>query len=220
MQAGETALQRGQYEQAEKCSLPPHKAEEFGLYDRRVAVTLAHLAQAYSAQGKFVEAEPVYLEALKIYQDVYGETHLDVAAMLNNLGVLHRKHGQYADAQRLLTRALSIKEKLLGTDHPEVALALSNLAAMYLAQGDGEQAGALFARALAVREKQLGPTIRMWPKILRTMRVRCASWGGSERQKGSSGGRARFGQNRNRDGGGHRVEPMGCAGVAYRFARA
>lgn len=134
MQAGETALQRGQYEQAEKIfSAAVHKAEEFGLHDRRVAVTLAHLAQAYSAQGKFVEAEPVYLEALKIYQDVHGENHLDVAAMLNNLGVLHRKHGQYADAQRLLTRALSIKEKLLGTDHPEVALALSNLAAMYLA---------------------------------------------------------------------------------------
>ncbi|MBK9999404.1 MAG: tetratricopeptide repeat protein [Nitrospira sp.] len=106
MQAGETALQRGQYEQAEGFSAAVHKAEEFGLHDRRVAVTLAHLAQAYSAQGKFVEAEPVYLEALKIYQDVHGENHLDVAAMLNNLGVLHRKHGQYADAQRLLTRAL------------------------------------------------------------------------------------------------------------------
>ncbi|MBK7418293.1 MAG: tetratricopeptide repeat protein [Nitrospira sp.] len=203
MQAGETALQRGQYEQAEKIfSAAVHKAEEFGLHDRRVAVTLAHLAQAYSAQGKFVEAEPVYLEALKIYQDVHGENHLDVAAMLNNLGVLHRKHGQYADAQRLLTRALSIKEKLLGTDHPEVALALSNLAAMYLAQGDGEQAGPYLRGPWRCGRSIWGPTIRMWPKILRTMRVRCASWGGSERQKGSSGGRARFGQNRNRDGGG------------------
>jgi len=144
MQAGETALQRGQYEQAEKIfSAAVHKAEKFGLHDRRVAVTLAHLAQAYS----------VYLEALKIYQDVHGENHLDVAAMLNNLGVLHRKHGQYADAQRLLTRALSIKEKLLGTDHPEVALALSNLAAMYLAQGDGAQAGAFERRAGAIRAK-------------------------------------------------------------------
>ena len=42
-------------------------------HDRRVAVTTARLAQAYSAQ-KFVEARPVYLEALKIYQDVHGET--------------------------------------------------------------------------------------------------------------------------------------------------
>src|SRR5574340_674370 len=94
MQAGEAALQRGHYREAEQIfSVAVHKAEEFGRHDRRVAVTLAHLAQTYSAQGKFVEAEPVYLEALKIYQEVHGENHLDVAATLNNLGVLHRKHG-------------------------------------------------------------------------------------------------------------------------------
>ena len=158
MEAGEAALQRKQYQEAEQIfSAAVHKAEAFGLHDRRVAVTLARLAQAYTAQGKYVEAEPVYLEALRIYQEVHGENHLDVAAMLNNLGVLHRKHGQYADAQRLLTRALSIKEQLLGPDHLDVALALSNLAAMHLAQGDWEPAAKLLARALTVREKQLRP---------------------------------------------------------------
>ncbi len=158
MQAGESALQRGQYQEAEQIFFAAvQKAEVFGRHDRRVAVTLAHLAQAYSAQAKFVEAEPIYLEALKIYQDVHGENHLDVAAMLNNLGVLHRKHGQYADAQRLLTRALAIKEALLGPDHLEVALALSNLAAMHLAQSDWGPAVTLLARALAVRDKRLSP---------------------------------------------------------------
>ena len=137
MQAGETAMQQGRYREAERIfSTAVRKAEEYGPHDRRVAVTLAHLAQAYSAQEKFVEAEPVYLEALKIYQDVHGENHLDVAAMLNNLGVLHRKHGQYADAQKLLMRALAIKEQLLGPSHLEVALALSNLAALHVAQGE------------------------------------------------------------------------------------
>ena len=59
MQAGEAALQRGQYQEAEQIfSAAVHKAEEFGRHDRRVAVTLAHLAQTYSAQAKFVEAEP------------------------------------------------------------------------------------------------------------------------------------------------------------------
>jgi tetratricopeptide (TPR) repeat protein len=158
MQAGDAALQRGQYQEAEQIfSAAVHKAEGFGLHDRRVAVTLSRLGQTYSAQGKFVEAEPVYLAALQIYQEVHGENHLDVAAMLNNLGVLHRKHGQYADAQRLLTRALSIKEQLLGTDHLDVALALSNLAALYLAQEDWGPAAKLLARALAVREKRLSP---------------------------------------------------------------
>ena len=58
MQAGETALQRGQYEQAEKIfSAAVHKAEEFGLHDRRVAVTLAHLAQANWAKGNLARVK-------------------------------------------------------------------------------------------------------------------------------------------------------------------
>jgi hypothetical protein len=66
-----------------------HKAEEFGLEDRRVAVSLLQLVQVYAGQGKYVEAGPVYLQALKIYQTVHGEFHADVAATLNDLVVLH-----------------------------------------------------------------------------------------------------------------------------------
>ena len=196
MQAGEAALQRGQYREAEQIfTAAVHKAEEFGRHDRRVAVTLTHLAQTYSAQGKFVEAEPVYLEALKIYQEVHGENHLDVAATLNNLGVLHRKHGQFADAQRLLMRALAIKERLLGPDHLEVALAMSNLAALYQAQGDAEQAGELFQRALTV------PTIPMWRRVSATMQARFAGSTGRRRRRRLKRGPARFESRRSRDGG-------------------
>ena len=157
MQAGEAAMQRGNYAEAERIfAVAVTRAEEAGLQDRRVAVTLSRLAQAYSSQGKYVEAEPVYLRALEIYQTVHGEEHLDVAATLNNLGVIHRMHGQYADAQRLLMRALHIKEKVLGTDHLDVALGLTNLATMYVSQGHYDQAAPLFRRAISIRETQLG----------------------------------------------------------------
>ena len=112
-----------------------HKAEEFGLKDRRVAVNLSQLAQVYAGQGKYVEAEPVYLQALKIYQTVHGEFHAAVTATLNNLGVLHRMYGQYAQAEPLLTRTLAIKEKLLSLDHPDVALSVVNLAQLRVAKG-------------------------------------------------------------------------------------
>ena len=41
-----------------------HNAEAFGLEDRRVAVSLSQLAQVYAGQGKYAEADPVYLRAL------------------------------------------------------------------------------------------------------------------------------------------------------------
>lgn len=80
-------MQQGNYADAERIFLVAvHNAEEFGLEDRRVAVSLSQLTQIYIGQGKFVEAEPVYLQALKIYQTVHGEFHAEVAATLNNLG--------------------------------------------------------------------------------------------------------------------------------------
>jgi hypothetical protein len=50
-----------------------------------VAVSLSQPAQVYAGQGKSVEAEPVYLQALKIYQIVHGDFHAGVVVMLNNL---------------------------------------------------------------------------------------------------------------------------------------
>src|SRR5262245_4786066 len=157
MASGQHAVEQGNYAEAERMfKLAVQKAEEFGREDRRVAVSLSQLAQVYAGQGKHVEAEPVYLQALKIYEAVHGENHADVAATLNNLGVLHRMYGQYAQAEPLLLRSLAIKEKLLGPDHPEVALSISNLAQLRVAQGQPDKAEPLYRRALAIREKSLG----------------------------------------------------------------
>ena len=62
MAAGQQAVQQGNYANAERIFLVAvHNAEEFGLIDRRVEVSLSQLAQVYAGQGKNVEAEPVYL---------------------------------------------------------------------------------------------------------------------------------------------------------------
>ena len=126
MTAGQEAVRQGNYAEAEHMfQVAVQKAETFGREDRRVAVSLSQLAQVYAGQGKHAEAEPVYLQALKIYQAVHGENHADVAATLNNLGVLHRMYGQYAEAEPFLSRSLAIKERLLGPNHPDVALSVA-----------------------------------------------------------------------------------------------
>lgn len=167
MKAGQQAVQEGSYAEAERILLlAVHKAEKFGLEDRRVAVSLSQLAQAYAGQGKYLEAEPIYSQALKVYQAVHGELHLDVAATLNNLGVLHRMYGQYAQAEPLLIRALAIKETVLGPDHLDVALSLVNLGQLRIVQGRPEQAEPLYRRAVAIRMQVLGPS---HPEIAKTL---------------------------------------------------
>jgi tetratricopeptide (TPR) repeat protein len=167
MAAGQQAIQQGNYAEAERIyEAAVKKAETYGRKDRRVAVSLSQLAQVYAGQGKHVEAEPLYLQALKIYQAVHGETHADVAATLNNLGVLHRMYGQYAEAEPLLARALAIKEQLLGLDHPDVAFGAANLGQLYVAEGQPGKAEPFYRRALAIRQKALGPS---HPEVAKTL---------------------------------------------------
>src|SRR6185295_10997516 len=173
MTAGRRAADRGDYATAERnYSGAIVKAERFGIEDVRVAQSVSQLAQVYVAQGKFGEAEPLYLRALAIYQSARGTEHMDVAATLNNLGILHKMHGQYRDAEPYLTRALVIKEKVLGPGHAEVGLSLHNLALLYVAEERYDQAEPLLRRALAIREQgaeslDLARTLEQYAGVLR-----------------------------------------------------
>ncbi|MFO0705876.1 MAG: hypothetical protein U0412_03395 [Nitrospira sp.] len=75
MAAGQQAMQRGNFAEAARIfAAAAKKAEDRdGLRHRHVGVALSSEAQALAAQGSHVDAEPLYLQALKIYQDAHGE---------------------------------------------------------------------------------------------------------------------------------------------------
>ncbi|MFM6270990.1 MAG: tetratricopeptide repeat protein, partial [Dolichospermum sp.] len=74
---------------------------------------LNNLALLYNNQGRYTEAEPLYIRALSIYEQQLGENHPYVATSLNNLAALYRNQGRDGDAASILQRAQSIQERLL-----------------------------------------------------------------------------------------------------------
>ena len=115
MQAGEAAVQRGQYEEAERIyAAAVKKAEEFGVHDRRVAVTLARLAQAYSAQGEIRRGRTDVSGGAEDLSGCAWRESSRCGRDAQQPRVLHRKHGQFADAQRLLTRRWRSKRNCWG----------------------------------------------------------------------------------------------------------
>ena len=50
-----------------------------------LASTLNYRARLYDEQGRYAEAESLYLRALEISEKGLGPEHLDVATSLNNL---------------------------------------------------------------------------------------------------------------------------------------
>ena len=109
-------------------------------------------------QGRYAEAEPLYLQALDICRSKLGNTHPDTATSLNNLAELYRSQGRYADVEPLYLQALDIWRSQLGETHPNTAGSLNNLAALYRSQGRYENAEPLFLQALDIRRSQLGET--------------------------------------------------------------
>jgi len=107
-------------------------------------------------QGRYGEAEPLYLQALVIKRSHFGEAHPDTAASLNNLAGLYLAQGRYEEAEPLFQQALEICRAQLGEAHPDTASNLNNLATLYDSQGRYGEAEPLYLQSLQLRRSQLG----------------------------------------------------------------
>ena len=121
-----------------------------------LATCLNWIAELYNSQGRYGEAEPLYLRSLSIREQQLGSDHPDVATSLNNLANLYESQGRCGEAEPLYERSLTIREEQLGGDHPDVAASLNNLANLYHSQGRYEEAEPLYEQSLSIWEQQLG----------------------------------------------------------------
>ena len=112
--------------------------------------SLNGLALLYDSQGRYNDAEPLYLQSLDIRKRQLGNDHPHVAQSLNNLAQLYYSQGQYNDAEPLYLQSLDIKKRQLGNDYPDVATSLNNLALLYESQRKYLEAENLAQQALVI----------------------------------------------------------------------
>ncbi len=134
--------------------------ERFGEADQNYAGVLSLMALCDVGLGRLADAEPLWRNALAIYEKALGPEDLKVATTLSNLGVMYWRAGRGAEAEPLFKRALSIQEKVLGPEHADVAYSVNNLAALYKDQARYVEAAPQFKRAVQIFEKALGPEHR------------------------------------------------------------
>jgi tetratricopeptide (TPR) repeat protein len=174
---GSKAYSEQDFAEAEKQYLAAlDESEKFGPQDSRLITSLDSLASVYEAQGRWVEAEPLYQRTVTLQENLLGLEHPDVADNLNNLAIVYKAQGKYSEAEPLYKRALAIRQKAHGQKHPDVADSLDKLAMVYQSQGKYVEAEAAYKRALAIWEDVLGPehlkvamTLENYASLLRLM---------------------------------------------------
>lgn len=106
-------------------------------------------------EGKYVEAEKLFRQALAIQEEALPVEHPRVARSLHNLAVSLLEQGKYTEAEKLFRQVLTIREKMLLPQHPDLASSIHALAAILRIQGKYANSEQLFRQALAIWQKVL-----------------------------------------------------------------
>ncbi|MDF1811375.1 MAG: CHAT domain-containing protein [Verrucomicrobiales bacterium] len=136
----------GQYQKSEWYNMVALKIrKKLGITDSPdLAFNYSNLANVYLATGKFSEAEPLFREAIRIYE-FKGDVSPYMAFPFHGLGEIYFSRGDYGNARANFDRALEIRETQLGLTHPDTAKTLTYLALVsYLGAAPKEAVG--FAR--------------------------------------------------------------------------
>jgi tetratricopeptide (TPR) repeat protein len=114
------------------------------------ALYLHNVAEALQTQGYYKEAEPLYQQALLIWENSLGMGHPSVASALYSLAQLYQLQGRSSEAENHYRRAISMWETALGPDHPSVGFSIQGLAQFYAQQNRYDEAEAIFLRAINI----------------------------------------------------------------------
>ena len=155
IKSGECENFQQEYELAIDCFKKAIALQQELDVELELSSSLSYLALLYESQGRYSEAEPLYLQALEIGRRSLPEDPADLASHLNNLAGLYRDQGRYSEAEPLYLQALEIDRRWLPEDHPGVAIDLNNLALLYRDQGRYSEAEPLYLQALKIVRRSL-----------------------------------------------------------------
>ncbi|KAF4458055.1 hypothetical protein F53441_130 [Fusarium austroafricanum] len=132
-------------------SKPEFKVEQ--RWDESLAIgTLGNL---YENQGKYNEAEEMYVQALRGLERTVGSEHPYTLGTMNNLALLLSNNKKPREAREMYHRVLQSRERMFGYDDASTLSTVINLALFNANQGNLSEAKELCARATKSIDKTL-----------------------------------------------------------------
>lgn len=122
------------------------------------AVAGAHHAAGvnFTLQGRFAEAEPHLVHALRVRREALGPDALPVAHSTAAMGGLLRRQGRLDEAEDHYRTAAARYRALFGDDNPRLGSALNEIGVIRKNGGDYRGAEPFYRQALAIFESAYG----------------------------------------------------------------
>ncbi|KAJ6060697.1 hypothetical protein N7444_002551 [Penicillium canescens] len=134
-----------------------HMVKLLGTEDEEALASTAMLAEAYSLEGQWEEAEKLELEVMKTRKaKLGGSGHADTLKSMANLAVTYRSQGRWEEAEQLQVQVMETHKTKLGDGHPDTLASIANLASTYWNQGRWEEAEQLELQVMETSKTKLG----------------------------------------------------------------
>lgn len=104
-------LRQSKFQDAEDLLLRLAQSLGDGTPSLNTASTLLKLAEVYYATTRYERAEPFGLNALSIYESIYGSNHPETARISGNVAYIFHAQGKYEKAEELYKRAIMTKSR-------------------------------------------------------------------------------------------------------------
>ena len=132
------------------------EAAQWKALDPRVAKAHEDLADYYSAEGRYGEAERVYQKTLELKEDMLGRANPAIIPAVDDVARVSFAQMKYDQAADLIARELRIMEREYGDEDPKLVPSLEQVARVLEAASKYPDAEKYLARAIAIREKSSG----------------------------------------------------------------
>ena len=113
------------------------------------------LAQVYTSQGRYGEAERLFEVVMKTGKYNEESSHFEFYQK-NRMADMYREWGRYKEAESLYVKTLEKERLVLGNEHVWTLFCMYGLARLYTAQNHYEKAENLFNEMLEIAPGELG----------------------------------------------------------------
>lgn len=115
-------------------TLSKEKEATFGADHLSTIEASVHVAYIYRTQGRWREAEKLFLKGLATFQTHFGTEHDKTLDVMSELAFCYYWQQRYQEAEKLQEKVLQSREKNLGIDHEDTRSAMFHLSSIYEAQ--------------------------------------------------------------------------------------